>query len=205
MTGKISLVAAPILLALAMAAAAAAADTPAVLGTFGEWTAFAEGQAGAKLCYAASAPVKKEGKYSSRGDAAVLVTNNLGDKTFDVVSIVAGYDFQPGQDVLVQVDEKKFTLFSKGDRAWNSDTAGDKAMVAEMKKSGKLIVIGTSNKGTRTTDTYSLSGFGKAYEAMVKACPEHAKPAKAEIKAKKPEAKGAVKPATGAEKKTKQP
>ena len=205
MTGKILLGSAPFLLALAMAAPAAAADTPQVLGTFGEWTAFAEGQAGSKLCYAASAPVKKEGKYSSRGDAAVLVTNNLGDKTFDVVSIVAGYDFQSGQDVLVQVDEKKFNLFSKGDRAWNSDTAGDKAMVAEMKRAGKLIVIGTSNKGTRTTDTYSLSGFGKAYEAMAKACPEHAKPAKTETKAKKPDAKGAVKPATGPDKKTKQP
>ena len=84
-------------------------------------------------------------------------------------------------------------------------TAGDKAMVAEMKRAGKLIVIGTSNKGTRTTDTYSLSGFGKAYEAMAKACPEHAKPAKTETKAKKPDAKGAVKPATGPDKKNKQP
>jgi hypothetical protein len=164
-----------LLLTISVSCAAAplpAAEPPEVLGTFGEWSAFAEGQGASKLCYAASAPVKKEGKYSSRGDVAVLVTDNLSDKTFDVVSVVSGYDFQPKEDVLVQVDEKKFNLFSKGDRAWNSDAAADKAMVAEMKKSSKMLVVGSSNKGTRTTDTYSLSGFGKAYEAITKACPQ---------------------------------
>lgn len=192
---------ASVLAALAMAAPVTAADSPEVLGTFGDWTAFAEGQGASKLCYAASAPVKKEGKYSNRGDAAVLITNSLGDKTFDVVSVVAGYDYQPGQDVLAQVDERKFNMFSKGDRAWNSDTATDKAMVAEMKKAGKLTVVGTSNKGTRTTDTYSLSGFAKAYEAIVKACPEGAKAAKTETKPKKTETKGEMKPAGGPDKK----
>ena len=173
-------------LAAVAASSSARGEASDVLGTFGEWTAFADGQGASKLCYMASAPVKKEGKYSNRGEAAVLISHNLADKTFDVVSIVAGYDYQAGEDVLVQVNEKKFTLFSKGDRAWNSDGAADKAMVAAMKKGNSLIVVGTSNRGTRTTDNYSLSGFTKAYEAINKACPETgAKPAKAEKNADK--------------------
>ncbi len=198
MTGKRLLGSACALWALAFAATALGAERPQVLGTFGEWTAFAEGDGGAKVCYAASAPVKKEGKYSNRGDAAVLVTNSLAEKTFNVVSVVAGYEYQPGQDVLAQVDEKKFNMFSKGDRAWNTDAAGDKAMVAEMKKAGKLMVVGTSSKGTRTTDTYSLAGFGKAYETVAKACPEGTKAAKSEPK--KPGEKGELKPASGSDK-----
>lgn len=154
-----------------MAGAAFAADTPEVLGTFGEWTAFAEGGDAPMLCYAASAPIKKEGKYTSRGDTAVLVTHNLKDGSFDVVSVVAGYDYQPNEDVLAQVDTKKYTMFSKGDRAWNAEGKDDKSMVGDMKRGNNLLVIGTSNRGTRTTDTYSLSGFTKAYEAISKACP----------------------------------
>ncbi len=150
----------------------AVAEPPGALGTFGDWTAFAEGSGASKLCYAASAPVKKEGKYTNRGEAAILVTNNLGDLTFDVVSIVAGYEYKQGDDVLVQVDDKKFTLFSKADRAWNIDATTDKAMVTAMKKGNKVTVVGNSTRGSRTTDIYSLDGFGKAYAAIRKSCPQ---------------------------------
>lgn len=169
-TRAILLAAAGILMAGPSWAADPAPDSPEVLGTFGEWTAFAEGNDKTKLCYAASAPIKKEGKYTSRGDTAVLVTHNLNDGTFDVVSVVAGYDFKADEDVLTQVDAKKFTMFSKGDRAWNAESKDDKTMVAEMKRGNHLLVIGTSTRGTRTTDTYSLSGFTKAYQAISKAC-----------------------------------
>ena len=156
----------------AFAQDAPAPDSPEVLGTFGEWTSFAEGNDKAKLCYAASAPIKKEGKYTSRGDTAVLVTHNLGDGSFDVVSVVAGYDYKSNEDVLAQVDSTKFTMFTKGDRAWNADGNDDRKMVTAMKRGRNLIVIGTSSRGTRTTDTYSLIGFTKAYNAISKACPK---------------------------------
>jgi len=170
------------IMALILVMGQAVAEPPGALGTFGDWTAFAEGSGATKLCYAASAPVKKEGKYTNRGEAAILVTNNLGDRTFDVVSIVAGYEYKQGEDVLVQVDEKKFTMFSKADRAWNSDATADKAMVTAMKKGNKVTVVGNSTRGSRTTDIYSLDGFGKAYDAIRKSCPQAgekvAKPAK---------------------------
>lgn len=177
------------LLAFTASTAAVGAPAPQVLGTFGHWTAFSDGKGDSKLCYIASAPTKKEGKYTNRGEAAVLVTHNLADKTFDVVSVVAGYEYKAGDDVLTQVDEKKFTMFSKGDRAWNSDGATDRAMVAAMKRGNRMIVIGTSSHDTRTTDTYSLAGFTKAYQEIGKACPAPAKP-KAQVKPeKKPEKK----------------
>ena len=33
-----------------------------------------------------------------------------------------------------------------------------------------MIVQGTSSRGTKTTDTYSLIGFTKAYRAIADAC-----------------------------------
>jgi invasion protein IalB len=153
----------------------AAAEPPKVLATSGDWSAFAEGDEGAKVCYAAAAPTKKEGQYTSRSDVAVLVTHNMADKSRDVVSVVAGYEYKSGEDVLVQVDATKFNLFVHGDRAYAADGATDKALVAAMKRGSKMVVIGTSSRGTRTTDTYSLSGFIKAYEAISRACAEPAK------------------------------
>jgi hypothetical protein len=43
--------------------------------------------------------------------------------------------------------------------------------VAALKKGSKLVVHGTSSRGTKTTDTYSLSGVTAAMDAIDKACP----------------------------------
>ena len=39
-----------------------------------------------------------------------------------------------------------------------------------MKKGNRMVVKGTSSRGTLTTDTFSLKGFTKAYGAIGKAC-----------------------------------
>ena len=39
-----------------------------------------------------------------------------------------------------------------------------------MIKGSKMVAVGTSSRGTKTKDTYSLSGFTKAYKAINKAC-----------------------------------
>ena len=39
-----------------------------------------------------------------------------------------------------------------------------------MKKGSKAVLKGTSQRGTLTTDTFSLVGFSKAYRDIQKAC-----------------------------------
>ena len=43
-------------------------------------------------------------------------------------------------------------------------------MIDMMKKSSQAKVTATSAKGSKTIDTFSLSGFGEAYEAAKKKC-----------------------------------
>lgn len=157
--------------AFGWAVGASAAGDPELLGTFDHWTAFSYSDGGTKICYVASEPTKAEGKYTSRGDIIALVTHNPSDKTFDVVSFVAGYAYKPDSSVLVNIGGKKFELFTHEDRAWAPDEAMDKALVGEMKRGSRMVVVGTSNRGTRTTDTYSLIGFTKAYQKIAAACP----------------------------------
>jgi hypothetical protein len=70
----------------------------------------------------------------------------------------------------VAIGDQSFELFTQGDGAWAKDKQADDALVKAMIKGLDMVVKGTSSRGTETIDTYSLSGFTKAYEAIGKAC-----------------------------------
>ena len=54
--------------------------------------------------------------------------------------------------------------------AWFKTDQYDKKAINRMKKGHKLVVKGTSQKGTYSVDTYSLSGFTKAYNRINSLC-----------------------------------
>ncbi len=140
------------------------------LGEYGNWRAFAFDENGEKACYIASQPTKDEGDYSKRGKIYAMVTHRPAEKVRDEVSLAAGYTFKAESSVQVTIDSTKFQLFPHQDTAWAPDTAGDQKLVAAMKAGSTMVVQGTSTRGTATKDTYSLSGFTKAYTAAAKAC-----------------------------------
>jgi len=157
-----------VLLALGLSTAASAQE-PQVVGTFRDWTAYVYQSGGQKVCYMASMPKKAEGNYSSRGKIWTLITRRSpGPK--DVVSIVTGYTYQAGAPVNVLVGSRNFSLFSAGDTAWTYGQEDDATLVAAMKAGVDMVVKGTSDRGTATTDTYSLLGFTAAYDAIRQAC-----------------------------------
>lgn len=140
------------------------------IGTFTDWTAFTDGSGDKQICYVGSVPKKAEGKYTRRGDTYTLISHRPGERVFGEVSVEAGYTYKPDSEVTVDVDGKKFKLFTKGGNAWATDAEADKALVAAMKAGRRMIIKGTSSRGTLTTDTYSLSGLTAAYRAIDKAC-----------------------------------
>lgn len=139
------------------------------LGTFGDWEAYADARDG--FCYAGSKPTKQEGKHTQRGDGFILVTHRPKEKTFDVVSIEAGYVYKDGSEVKAAVGDQALSLFGQGGQAWARDAAGDAQLVKAMRAGSTLVVKGASSKGTLTTDTYSLTGASAALDAINKACP----------------------------------
>ncbi|EKV32234.1 hypothetical protein C882_3298 [Caenispirillum salinarum AK4] len=165
-----ALCAATLAAAVAPAPAQAQDAEPEILGSYTDWTAYTYTEDGNKVCYMASQPKKAEGDYDKRGDIFVLVTHRPADGTSDVVSVVAGYDYKDESDVTANIDGREYSLFTHGGRAWARDTATDKDMVQRMRAGRTLTVEGTSERGTETTDTYSLSGFTAAHEAISKAC-----------------------------------
>ncbi len=156
---------------LAIASQASAAD-PRLLGTFKDWNAFAFEEKGTKVCYISSQPKKKEPAAAKRGDVYVLVTHRPAEKTLDVVSFIAGYPFKKESETVLDVGGKSFKLFTDGETAWARDADTDKAITAAIRdtKGKPMTVKGTSGRGTKTTDTYSLDGAVQAYDAINQAC-----------------------------------
>ncbi|MBO6289552.1 MAG: hypothetical protein J6N45_04425 [Alphaproteobacteria bacterium] len=150
---------------------AAEAAQPQVLGEYGDWTAWTYNESGNLICYMSSTPKKDEGKYTKRGDIFVIITHRPAEKSFDEVSFMAGYTFKSGAPMTVKIGNKTFkNTFTEGDKAWMVSNAEDKSLIAEMKRGSRMIVDGTSSRGTATKDTYSLKGFTSAYNAITAKC-----------------------------------
>lgn len=149
----------------------AAAQEVTVIGTHGKWTAFRYTENKQPVCYMAAEPDKAEGNYRARGEILLLVTHRPADKAFDVINMVAGYQYKADTDALVNIGSQRYELFTVGsDRAWARDSKTDRAIIQAMIKGSTAVIRGTSSRGTVTTDTFSLIGFTAAYQAISEAC-----------------------------------
>ena len=137
-----------------------------------DWQAFRVDEDKGRTCFISSVPTKSTGKYDpdNRGEVRVFVSHGPNKAERNVVQFVAGYKHKKHSDVTVNIDGKKFTLFTIEGRAYAESEEDDIAMIRAMKRGKKMSVVGTSSRGTKTTDTYSLSGFTKTKNLIDKTC-----------------------------------
>jgi len=156
---------------LATASVAMASDPQRML-TEKDWQAFRVEDDKGRTCFISSVPTKSAGKYdpSNRGEVRVFVSHGPNKAERNVVQFVAGYKHKKHSDVTVNIDGKTFTLFTLEGRAYAESEEDDIALVRAMKRGSKMTVVGVSSRGTKTTDTYSLSGFTKTKNLIDKTC-----------------------------------
>ena len=137
-----------------------------------DWAAYVFAGEKGKICYIASAPKKQKGRYKkkNRGQPYALVTNRPAENIKGEVNFIAGYNYKQNSSVEVRINKKTFDLFTQRDGAWSREPAVDAKLVKAMKNGNRMTVIGTSSRGAKTTDTYSLSGFTAVKKRIDKAC-----------------------------------
>jgi len=140
------------------------------LGDAQNWSAYVDTLKTGKVCYLVGRPIKSEPANLKRGDVFIYVTHRPAEKTFNVVSFTPGYPYKEGSDAEFAVESSKFDLFTSKESAWARDAATEKAIVEAMIKGKQATLKGVSARGTGTTDTYSLAGFGQALGLIDKAC-----------------------------------
>lgn len=146
------------------------ASEPKLIGTYGAWSAYSFMENGNKVCYMASEPGSAEGNYTTRGKIYALITHRPAENTRNVFSYITGYPYKAGSEASVSVNGKTFNLFTQDDTAWAPDAAADNALTEAIRAGSKMVVKGTSSRGTATTDTFSLSGSSKAHDAITGEC-----------------------------------
>lgn len=154
------------------ASAEASSTTPNLIGHFGKWQAYTTVEEGKKVCYMTTAPTKSEGKYTTRGDAYVIITHRPYLKNYNSVSVDMGYTLDPKSSVKLVIDNKNFEInLIQNETAWAATSGEDKTITQAIAKARTGFVIhGKSTKGTATKDTYPVAGAAAALKAISREC-----------------------------------
>ena len=104
----------------------------------------------------------------SRGDIRLYVAYRPGQN--GEVSFQGGYPFAPDSTVDVTVGSQTFKLFTEGENAWTGSPDEDSKLISALRAGSEAVVKGRSTRGTRTTDTFSLSGITAMTNAARDAC-----------------------------------
>lgn len=154
------------------AAAVAGGAKPTLLGQYGDWGAYTASPGGKKVCFAIAKPASSEtsppGK--SRNPPYMFISSRPGEKVTDEVSIIIGYPFKPNSDATVAVGSTSFALYTQQDGAWIKNSAEEASLIAAMRTGQNAVLKGTSAKGTRSTDVFSLKGLAQALDRSDQDC-----------------------------------
>ena len=151
---------------------ATAGVKPTLLGQYGDWGAYTASPGGKKVCFAIakSSVSETDPPGKSRNPPYLFVTNRPGEKVSNEVSIAIGYPFKPASEATVEIGSNSFALYTQQDGAWIKNASEEANLVTAMRSAQNAVVKGMSAKGTHSTDTFSLRGFGQALDRTDQDC-----------------------------------
>jgi len=154
------------------ATAVAGGVKPTLLGQYGDWGAYTASPGGKKICFAIAKPSTSETipPNRPRNPSYMFISSRPADKVSNEMSIIIGYPFKPSSDATVAVGPTSFALYTQQDGAWIKNAAEEAHLLEAMRSAQSAVVKGTSAKGTRTADIFSLKGFGQALDRADQDC-----------------------------------
>ena len=166
-----------ITLTLAMGLSSAVAE-PQELGAFNDWRVFRTTDKIGTVCFALSEPTSKKPAGVKRGEIYFMVSSWPSEKVSGEPSIVPGYPYKEQEKAVVEIGTDRFEFYTQNNAkedggdggAWMKDTKEEEQLLAAMKKGSKMVVKGTSRRGTKTTDEYSLKGISAALDKLASEC-----------------------------------
>lgn len=144
----------------------AAAQSPTRIEQFKAWGAYSYKSGGGSVCYVLSVPTAKDPGNVDHGNIFFIVSQRPGQNISYEPQAMMGYPLKEASKVIVDVDGKNFTMFTKDKAAWVENAAEEPALVAAMKAGRAMTVKATSARGTNTSYTYSLSGISAALQKI---------------------------------------
>ncbi len=140
------------------------------LGTERFWTPWKGTDATGVICYISSQPQTALPSNVNRDPIHFLVIHRKGLGTTNEVQTLVGYPLETGSTPNVSIDGRGFDMVVDGSAAWLASGSDEPTFVEAMKAGTEMVVRGRSQRGTDTTDTYSLLGVTAALAKIDEAC-----------------------------------
>jgi len=165
-----------VMLASALSTGAFAQDSTNRVDAKTDWSVFVESNP--TECWVVSAPKSSKNTRNgktvavNRGDILFFVTSRPATNVKGEVSFTGGYPFKEGTTVNLKIGSASYEMFVDGDWAWPASEAEDAKVTTSMQRGATAVVTGSSSRGTKTEDTFSLLGFTAALDEARKRCGE---------------------------------
>jgi hypothetical protein len=152
----------------------AAADPANLLGVFGNWSAYTTGSGSSLTCYALSKPRATRPKGTKRSAIYLMISDWPARKVKAEPQIVYGYQGKENGTAALAIGSDKFAFFirnnGKDGSSWLQQLNDNSRLIDAMHSGVSAVASGTSARGTKTSDTYSLDGFNDAMTKVNAAC-----------------------------------
>ncbi|RUT29378.1 hypothetical protein EMQ25_14760 [Arsenicitalea aurantiaca] len=155
---------------LALSAITPAAAQVQLLGDFNRWSSYSASEGGNAICFALTRPSETNPTPDGYGDAYIYLTNRPAENARAEFNLIAGYTFAPDTEATLSVGGQSFALFTQNDAAWLLDQSQTETLAGVMRAGSSVVVEGTSERGIRVRQTFSLSGATAASRAIDQQC-----------------------------------
>lgn len=158
-------------LATGLAAQPGLAQSVRILGDHNAWSAYATAESAGRICFLVSRPSATEPRPEGYGEAYFYITHRPSEGVRFEINIVAGYEFAPNSGATMTIGGQRFELFTAGDAAWLADPSQAGAATQAIRAGSSMVVEGTTLRGIKVRQTFSLSGATAASRAADAECP----------------------------------
>lgn len=149
-----------------VAGTAANAQSTKVVQKFKDWVLYSHSGNPATICFLTAQPRETKPAGYAKERSYFYVSSWPDDGVKAEVSVKIGKALQPGSKVNIQIGSARYSLFTKGDKAFVEDPNQELKLIDSMKRGSFMFVRGTTSDGTAIEDVYSLSGVTAAVNTL---------------------------------------
>ena len=139
------------------------------LGDFRDWSAYSASDGTGPVCFAMSKPTSVTPTPDGYSQAFLYLTHRPTESLRNEINLVAGFAFAPDTPATMTISGQSYDLFTQGDAAWLLDPSRSDDLAGSIRAGSTLTVEGTTERGIRVVETFSLSGATAASRA-IEAC-----------------------------------
>lgn len=158
-------------LATALLSEAALAQSVKQIGAaYHDWSAYSASDGNGQICFAVSKPTAVSPTPEGYTQAYLYLTRRPAERVANELSLIAGFNLAPDQPATLTIGGQSFPMFTQNDAAWLVDPTQSDNLAGAMRAGTTVVIDGTSDKGIRISETFSLAGATAASKAIDSGC-----------------------------------